>query len=153
MIILIQYFYVYIFVLQDILIYIYILIYISLYLWSTITVHIIQCVNKYVSGICYIWVKWYVWINAVSILIILVILLSQCFIPWLFYRLCFVGHNLHSFIDSFHNRREQQGKCSHLIGLNTIFLQFDWINILDVLKFILQDTLTLFSFSMLSHSY
>ena len=60
------------------------------------------------------------------------------------YRLCIVGHKLHRFVNLFHHCCEQQGKCSHIIWLVAIFLQFDWFRIFDAPTYILQDTLTLF---------
>ena len=67
--------------------------------------------------------------------------------------MCLVGHKLHRFFDSFHYHREYQGKCSHFIQLNTLFLQFDLFHFFDALTFIFQYIIILFSFSMLSHSY
>ena len=70
------------------------------------------------SGIYSILVKQYDWISYVNILIVLVILLSQCFMSRVFYHLWIVGHKLYCFVDSFHHRHEHQGKCSSLILLN-----------------------------------
>ena len=66
-------------------------------------------------------------------MIILVILLSQCFIWRLFYNLCIVGMKLHRFVKSFNHLREQKGMRSRLIRQNTKFLPFDWFHIFDAL--------------------
>ena len=72
---------------------------------------------------------------------------------WLFYHFYIVGHKLNCFVHLFHNHCEQQGWFSHLVWLNKNFLLVYIFHIFDALTFILQDTLTLFYFSILSHSY
>ena len=56
------------------------------------------------------------------------------------------------FVYSFHHFPDQQARCSRLIWLNIIFPWFNWFRIFYSIAFILQDTLTFFSFSILSHS-
>ena len=102
---------------------------------------------KYLKYIIFFqWQQIPVQMNAVNVLIVLVILLSSCFMSWLFYFLCISGHELNRFINSFHHCREQWGKFSHFIQLNAVFLQFSWFSIFDAITIIVQDTLTFFIF-------
>ena len=68
-----------------------------------------------------------------------------------FFCLFILGHKLHRFVDSFHYCREQRGKCNRHIWLIKIFLQCDWFHIFYALTFILQDTLTVYTWSSPRH--
>ena len=56
------------------------------------------------------------------------------------------------FLNSFYHCDDHWGKRSCLIQLNKIFFWLSWLRIFDALAFILQDTLTVFSFYIFLYS-
>ena len=59
-----------------------------------------------------------------------------------------LGHKFHFLVDSIDHYREQQGNSIYLFWINTIFLQFDSLHIFGAFTCILQDSLTIFYFTL-----
>ena len=87
-------------------------------------------------------------IVALNVLIVLVNILSQYFMSRVVYRFYIVDNKLHCFDNSFHRSCVQKVNCSHPIQLITIFLRCNLFHIFDALTFMLQETLTVFLFSI-----
>ena len=72
------------------------------------------------------------------------------FLSTLFYYLWITGHKFHCFSNSSEHLREQLGGSSYFIWLDTIVVWFNFFHIFYAFTFILQDTLTLYSYSFLT---